>query len=177
LICRAIVKLEQATLRQADRTQKAGNQSANRPAFRSWLSTARWAIRSARLGGWLFSAKNDESRDAGAIFESIGETLEETDAVRDHNAPDASVDPSAASNVARESSVIRKSDRSSRERIVLFAPGPITEADLLREKLKCAATMRQRQRRRRRLRWLTDNAGTILLVIGLLVVAWFVAAG
>jgi hypothetical protein len=57
----------------------------------------------------------------------------------------------------------------------LFAPGPITDVALARANLKSAAIIIKYQRRRSR--WFIDNAGTIVVVIGLLVVAWFVAAG
>jgi len=59
----------------------------------------------------------------------------------------------------------------------LFAPRPIIDVALARANLKSAAIIIKHQRRRRHWRWFIDNAGTIVVVIGLLVVAWFVAAG
>jgi len=53
----------------------------------------------------------------------------------------------------------------------LFAPGPITDVALARANLKSAAIIIKHQRRRRHWRWFIDNAGTIVVVIGLLVVA------
>jgi hypothetical protein len=84
--------------------------------------------------------------------------------------------PETLGTEARKAGNVRNSNRSSHERVVLFVPGPITEADLLRESVKHASTIRLRQRRRKRFRWLRDNVGTIVFVIGLLVLTWFVAA-
>ncbi|HTJ09041.1 MAG TPA: hypothetical protein VL393_05075 [Candidatus Binataceae bacterium] len=69
-----------------------------------------------------------------------------------------------------------QTDRSGRSltRVVLFVPGPITEADLHRENLKVAATIRHRRRRFKRFQWLTENIGTIMFVTALLAVIWFV---
>ncbi len=161
------------------RIERRRHGGANRPTSGWWLSTTRWAMQSARLAGRLFSAKDREGRQAGeAIIESFDEPFEDTGLADDQSEPIARTDPPAAPrNVAGNASVIRKSDRSSRERVVLFAPGPITEADLLRGNLKRAATIRRHQRRLIRFRCLTDNAGTIVAVIGLVVLVWFVAAG
>jgi hypothetical protein len=87
------------------------------------------------------------------------------------------MDPPVAPRIAApKASNIPTSDRNSLERVILFVPRPITEADLLRENVRHAKTIRQRQRRRKRFRWLRDNVGTIVFVIGLLVLTWFVAA-
>jgi hypothetical protein len=69
-----------------------------------------------------------------------------------------------------------QTDRSGRSltRVVLFVPGPVTEADLHRENLEVAATIRHRRRRFKRFRWLTENVGTIMFVTALLAVIWFV---
>ena len=71
---------------------------------------------------------------------------------------------------------IRTPACKSREHVVLFVPKPITEADLLKENVKHAKTVRFRQRRRKRFRWFRDNVGTIVFVIGLFVLTWFVAS-
>lgn len=69
-----------------------------------------------------------------------------------------------------------QTDRSgrSRTRVVLFVPGPVTEADLHRENLKVAATIRHRRRRLKRFQWLTENVGVVMFVTALLAVIWFV---
>lgn len=162
-------------MRQKDRMQKAGRDPLDQAPGPTWLSTARRAMRSGRMAGRLFAAGHDgEAGDA--TFENIAESFEETVPVDDLNAP-ASIDQSAAAtNVASERK-FQKSDPTSRERVVLFAPGPITEAALARANSKRAAIIRKRQRQRRRWRWFIDNAGTIVVAIALAVVAWFVAAG
>ena len=66
------------------------------------------------------------------------------------------------------------SGRANSDRIVFFAPGPVTEADLQRESLRLSAAIRHHQRCRKRVRWLSENAGTIALIAFLLVLAWFV---
>lgn len=147
-------------------------------APRWWLSSARWAVRSAPLTGRFFAANHGEARQAGeATRESFDEPFENPFRADNYKESAPSIDPPATPrNTACDESIVRKSDRSNRERVVLFAPGPITEDDLLRENLKRAATIRQRRWRRRRFRWLTDNAGTIVFVMGMLVLAWLVAA-
>ena|SRR6266436_1996513 len=72
--------------------------------------------------------------------------------------------------------VLRDTLRAN-DHVVLFLPGPVTKADLLRENLIRAATIRRRRRRRTLTKWCTDNVGTLLFIIGLFVIAWFVAAG
>ncbi len=111
-------------------------------------------IQSARLNGRLFSGRDGEAQPA---VETIKENLER--------------------RLERASRADDRSAGGSHERVVLFVPGPITEADLLRENVKHAGTIRLRQRRRTRFRPLTDNAGTIAFVIFLLVLAWFVGDG
>ena len=135
-------------------------------------------MRSAPLAGRFFSAKWSESQQADeTIVERFDEALEGTLHEDDQSGPPAFMDPPVAPRTeACKAGNIRNSDRNSRERVVLFVPGPITEADLLRENVKHARTIRLRQRRRKRFRWLRDNVGTIVFVIGLLVLTWFVAA-
>jgi hypothetical protein len=62
------------------------------------------------------------------------------------------------------------------DQVVLFLPGPVTRADLHRENLRRAATIRRRRRRSTRAKWCEENAGTLMFVTGLLVLAWLVAA-
>jgi len=143
-------------------------------------------MRSAPLAGRFFSAKSSESQQADETDETIVEsfdkplerTLREDDQISPQSSPAALMDsPVAPRTEARKAGDIRNSNRNSHERVVLFVPGPITEADLLRENVKHARTIRLRQRRRKRFRWLRDNVGTVVFVIGLLVLSWFVAAG
>jgi len=92
--------------------------------------------------------------------------------------PAGSTDPSPAlKNVAGKASVVRKPDSSSHERVVLFVPGPVTEASLLRENRLRGAIIRRRHRRLRRFRWLTESIGTMVAVIILYLLIWFVASG
>jgi len=162
--------------------QKPSRETDDRHAPRGWLSTARWAMRSAPLTGRFFSAKASESPQADeTIVESFDEpvegTLREDNQSSPQSSPAALMDsPETLGTEARKAGNVRNSNRSSHERVVLFVPGPITEADLLRESVKHASTIRLRQRRRKRFRWLRDNVGTIVFVIGLLVLTWFVAA-
>ena len=158
------------------RIEHGRHRGANQPRDGSWLSTARWAMRSARLAGRLFSTGHGEARQAGeAIIESFDEPIENAVLADDQVEPAASTDPSAAlRNVAGKASVIRKPDRSNHERVVLFAPGPVTEASLFRENRLHAAIIRRRHRRLRRFRWLIDNVGTMVAVIILYLLVWFV---
>lgn len=133
-------------------------------------------MRSPLLVGRFFSAKSVDAKQAGeTIVESFEELSEDTFRENDHR-PAASMDPPAASkSEAYKPRNIRKSDRSSRNRVILFLPGPVTEADLLAENIRRAASIKQRQLRRRRTRWLRDNVGAVVFVVGLLVLTWFVA--
>jgi hypothetical protein len=128
----------------------------DRPAPRSsWFSSARWANSSARLTGRLFVAKGSEVRHTNEIEDVKSGWVE-------------------SSGEGLRSDV--RTDRSGwgRPRVVLFVPGPVTEADLYRENLRVAATIRHRRRRLKRFQWLTENVGTIMFVTALLAVIWFV---
>lgn len=159
--------------------QKTSHRRADRSASGFWLSTARRAIESARLTGRLFSGKDGEARPAReAIAESVDEAFEDTPRADGQSEPDAFLDlPAASRNVARRPSTIGNSGRRCSDRVVLFVPGAVTEADLLRENLARGEAIRRHRRRRKRFRWLADNAGTIVFVIGLFVLVWFVGAG
>lgn len=168
----------EAGLHRVDRMQKASHGRVGQIAPRLWLSTALGAIRPASLAGRLFSAGSVEDRGTGeAIIKSFEGVLKDILHPDDRNDSAAFTDlPATPANITCGPSIVRESGRSNRERVVLFVPEPVTEARLLRENVKRATTIRLRQRRRRRLRWLTDNIGTIVFVMGLFVVAWFVAA-
>jgi hypothetical protein len=154
----------------------AQNTEARRPrlATVAWHSTARWAKQSG-FAGRLFSVRNREQ-----IFKSVAEPAAQTIPQRDANAQAACTDSTAdltveGTDLAYNSSAARASDRARRERVIFFAPGPITETALRRTTLGSAEALRQRHRHRRRQRWLRDNAVTIVVVFGLLVMAWLVA--
>ena len=63
-----------------------------------------------------------------------------------------------------------------RERVVLFAPGPISEAEFYRDSRRLGAIKKRRQRRHRSTKWLAENMGTVLVVAILLVLAWIMSA-
>ena len=65
--------------------------------------------------------------------------------------------------------------RSERASVVLFLPGPVTEADLLADRIRCARSMRRHRIRRRRTEWLKANIGVLVFVIGLFALTWLVA--
>jgi hypothetical protein len=135
-------------------------------------------MRSAPLAGRLFSDKWSASQQPDeTIVESFDEPLERTLHEVDQSGPAVFMDPPVAPRPStRKASNIRNSDRNSLERVILFVPRPITEADLLRANARHARTIRERQRRHKHFRWLRDNVGTIVFVIGLLVLTWFLAA-
>jgi hypothetical protein len=154
----------------------AQNTEPRRPGLATfaWHSTARWAKQSV-FAGRIFSARNGEQ-----IFKSVAEPAAQTIPRSDANAQAACTDSTADLTVegtdsAYNSSVVPASDHTRRERVIFFAPGPITETALRQATLGSAAVLRQRHRHRRRMRWLRDNAVTIVVVFGLLVMAWFVA--
>jgi len=139
-------------------------------------------MRSTRLAGRLFSTRHGEARQEGeAIIENFDESMENAAPAEDQVdrvAPAGGTNPSPAlGNVAGKASVVRKPDSRSHERVVLFAPGPVTEASLFRENRLRGAIIRRRHRRLRRFRWLTDSVGTMVAVIILYLLVWFVAFG
>src|SRR5512146_638215 len=146
-------------------------------APRAWLSTARWLTRSAPLAGRILSAKYAEGRQAAeSTVARFDERLENPPRADNQSEPTASIDsPAAPRNIARKVGSSRKADWDSCDRVVLFLPTPVTEGDLLREKLYHSTIARQRQRRRGR-RWITENAGSIVFVSALLVLAWLLSA-
>jgi hypothetical protein len=165
------------------RSSRRAERSAPRPsAPRSWLSTAQSKIWFGPLGGLLSATQSKRRRADEATVESFEEPIEDTlrsDAeLNPSPSPDpmASMSPSGATeNVVLKTSALPKSGFSNSDRVVLFLPGPVTEADVLRENLKRAATFRRRRLRRDRYRWLAENAGVIVFAIALLALAWVVA--
>jgi hypothetical protein len=144
----------------------------------AWLSTARW-VGQSRFGARVFSARNAEP-----TFENVAErTIENFLRAAAQPIPIGDTDKRAAcaskavvgTDLAYDASVVRASDRIRRERVILFAPGPVTETELRRENLRRAEVLRQRHRRRKHLRWFRNNAVSIVVVSVLLVMAWLVA--
>jgi hypothetical protein len=166
--------------------QKARHDKTHKRAPGSWLSTAESTMQSARLTKQLFSPRADQSADSSdrmaenfgdKIVENFQEALEQIFRDDDRHEASAAPDLSAtARDTAFNRNAARAPDRTARHHVVLFAPGPITQAELHRENLKRAAVIRQKYRRRKRFGWLNDNAGTIAAVAILLILAWFMAA-
>jgi hypothetical protein len=143
-------------------------------------------MRSARLGGPLFPPQDDPFADPGENV--VGENVVGGNVVKDFEdaikqafgEPQEHLSrPSAESSAARTEIVSYSnapvtSGRPRHDRVVFFAPGPVTEIDLLRERLRLSAVVRHHHRRRKRVRWLTENVGTITLVVFLLILAWLV---
>jgi hypothetical protein len=150
-------------------------------AQRSWLSTARSAARSARLGGPLFPPKDDPFAGPGEhiVGENVVKDFEDAIKQAFGEREDRISRPSAESQAARTdlacySNAPVTSGRPRHDRVVFFAPGPVTETDLFRERLKFSAVVRHHRRRRNRLSWITENVGTIILIVSLLILTWFV---
>src|SRR5258707_13785259 len=106
--------------------QKPSRETDDRHAPRRWLSTARWAMRSAPLAGRFFSAKASESQQADETDETILEsfdkplerTLREDDQISPQSSPAALMDsPVAPRTQARKAGDIRNSNRNSHERV------------------------------------------------------------
>jgi hypothetical protein len=158
--------------------QKARHDKTYERAHGSWLSTARSVMRSARSTEQFYSPRRRQAADpADPSFENLEQGFQEQFPANDEQSVAADANLSAASaNAAFESNAAPVLGRIAREQVVLFAPGPITQAELDRENFKRAAVIRHRHRRRKRFAWLTDNAGTIVAVVAIFVAAWFLAA-
>jgi hypothetical protein len=131
-------------------------------------ATARLRI---RFSGTLFSRKARMKHETAQQFEAEGARS------FSNSVPEPAF--RAQSDAASEPEYRREPEpdaaRAS-ERVVLFAPGPVTEAEFYRDSRKAAAVIRRRRRRGKRTRWMAENAGTILVVAMLLVVAWIMSA-
>src|SRR5512146_480672 len=134
------------------------------------LSTARSATQSARLGERLFPSTD---RPFAAPDERIIANFEEAirqafNAGPQNGSPASSNSSAAPTDIACYSKATLTYGGARNDRVVFFASGPVTEADLHRERLKLSAAIRHHHRRRKRFAWLTDNAGTITLIAFLL---------
>jgi hypothetical protein len=137
-----------------------------------WLSTARSTLRLAGLDGQVFSARNAQTRspdtavhrfDAEPQGDSQRKLFEQSDSVEARFAGPVTypLDVNAA--------------HTDPNRVVFFAPGPVTQADLARENMARAHHIRRRHRRRIRYQWLTSNLGIIMAVLALFALVWVVS--
>ena len=158
--------------------QKARHDKAHRRALTSWLSTARSAMRSARSSEPLFTPRNAESAEPRErLVENLQKTVQQFVRANDQHEPLARLDLfTELKNTACNSNSTQAHSPAGLDRVVLFAPGPVTQADLLKENSRRAVVIRHRHRRRRRYRWVSDNAGIIAAVAVIFVLAWFIAA-
>lgn len=157
--------------------QKVRHGKTHKRAPASWLSTARSAMRSARSSEPLFSPRDGESAEPpGRLDENFQEAVQQFVRANDQHEPLARPDLSKGlTNTACNSSA-SQAFSSGLDRIIFFAPKPVTQADLLKEISRRAVAIRHRHRRRRRYRWVRNNAGIIAAVAVILVLAWFIAA-
>jgi hypothetical protein len=158
--------------------QKAQHDKTHKRAPASWLSTARSIMRFARSSEPLFSPRDGESAEPRErLVENFQEAVQEFVRTHDQNEPLARPDLSTGpKNTACNSNSTQAHGPAGLDRVVLFAPGPVTQADLLRENSRRAVAIRHRHRRRRRYGWVTDNAGIIATVAVIFVLAWFIGA-
>jgi hypothetical protein len=66
--------------------------------------------------------------------------------------------------------------RSESTKVVLFLPRPVTEEDLLTDRIRRARSLRRHKASSRRRRWLKENVGTLVFVFALFALTWFVTA-
>ena len=158
--------------------QKARHDKTHQRAPASWLSTARSATRSARSSEPLFSPINGESADLRErLVENFQKTTQQFVSANDQHEPLARPDLyTGLRNTACNSNSTQAHSPTGLDRVVFFAPGPVTQAELLKENSRRAVAIRHRHQRRRRYRWVSDNAGIIAVVAVIFVLAWFIAA-
>lgn len=156
--------------------QRVRHDKPRQRAQGSWLSTARSAIQAARSGERLFPAKDGPfTVPEERVVENFEAAIKQAFGAGQEHGLDARVESSdARTDIACYSNAPVTSGRARSERVVFFAPGPVTEADLYKEKLQLSAAIRHHHRRRKRVGWLTENAGTITIIVFLLILAWFV---
>ena len=111
------------------------------------------------------------------LVENLQKTVQQFVRANDQHEPLARLDLfTELKNTACNSNSTQAHSPAGLDRVVLFAPGPVTQADLLKENSRRAVVIRHRHRRRRRYRWVSDNAGIIAAVAVIFVLAWFIAA-
>ncbi|HLK85075.1 MAG TPA: hypothetical protein VKT27_01090 [Candidatus Binataceae bacterium] len=152
--------------------QKAPHRKSRSFMASRWLSTARSTLRLAPFDGQVFSARNPGSRAAHPSAHRL-----EGEPRGDSRQPPAAPTGSVEGRFAR--AVAELHDTSAAEmdpnRVMFFAPGPVTHADLMRENRARAHHIRRRHRRRLRYEWLTANVGVIMAVLALFALVWFVS--
>jgi hypothetical protein len=158
--------------------QKAKHDKTHKHAPASWLSAARSAMRSTRSSEPLFSPRDGESAEPReSLAENFRQTVRPFVRAKDHHEPLADPDLSTGpKNIACNSNSTQAYSGADLDRIVLFAPGPVTQAEILKENSKRAVAIRHRHRRHRRYGWVSDNAGIIAAVAVIFVLAWLIAA-
>ena len=137
-----------------------------------WLSTARSTLRLANLDGQVFSARHPGPRSADSAAHRF-----EGEQRGDFSQPLAQPPGSVEGRFAQAVAGLRDSGAAEADpnRVMFFAPGPVTQADLIRENFVRAHHVRRRHRRRMRYRWLTSNFGVIMAVLALFALVWFVS--
>jgi hypothetical protein len=157
--------------------QKARHDKTHKRAPAAWLSTARSTMRFARSSKALFSPDGESAEPRESLVENFQGAIQQAVRANDQHEPLARPDLSTGpKNTACNSNSTQAHGPAGLDRVVLFAPGPVTQADLLRENSRRAVAIRHRHRRRRRYRWVTDNAGIIATVAVIFVLAWFIGA-
>lgn len=158
--------------------QKAQHDKTHKRAPALRLSTARSAVRFAHSGEPLFSPKDGEPAEPRErLVENFQEAVQQLVRANDQHGPLTPPDLSTGpKSTAGNSTATQASSPVGLNRIVFFAPGPVTQADLLKENSRRAVAIRHRCRRRRRYGWVRNNAGIIAAVAAIFVLAWFIAA-
>lgn len=126
----------------------------------------------------LFQPMNDESAEPRErLVEDFQKTAQQFVGATDRHEPLARPDLSTGpKNTACNSNSTQAHSPTGLDRVAFFAPGPVTQAELLKENSRRAVAIRHRHRRRRRYRWVSNNAGIIAAMAIIFVLAWFIAA-
>jgi hypothetical protein len=138
----------------------------------SWRLSAGSARLRTRLGGTLFSSGARAKRRAAEQF-----APEYSQACASENPQESALEaePKIAPDSGYSSGPVPAVE-APRERVIFFAPGPVTEADFYRDSRKIAAVVKRRRRRHRSTRWMAENVGTMLVVAVLFILAWMLSA-
>src|SRR5260370_14354469 len=118
-------------------------------------------MRSARSSEPLFTPRNAESAEPRErLVENLQKTVQQFVRANDQHEPLARPDLfTGPKNTACNSNSTQAHSPAGLDRIVLFAPGPVTQADLLNENSIRAVVIRHRHRRRSPHRLVSHNAG------------------
>jgi hypothetical protein len=137
-----------------------------------WFFSATSARLRTRLGGTIFSGK---PRAPERASEPLPREHAQAGVSGNAQAPEFTAEPTGAPQPEDER-MLGADAANVRGRVVLFAPGPVSEAEFYRDSRKMAATVKRRRRRHRSTRWVAENTGTALVVAMLLVLAWIISA-